>query len=510
MNPQLTQEELIADACRRLGLDRCPRCLSGGLNISCDPPRITCTGGCTNVAGAVYQIGCRLTGEGVAPQREVILRVAAAASRLEANRSAPEFQTRSAAARETAGSVAVRVVSLGDIDAKGVPWLWPDRLPAGMIAVVDGPPGAGKSSIVCDLTARLTRGRPWPGATEGREPRNVVLLGHEDSPEYTLRPRLDAAGADPDRVRLLMDIGGRLPRLPDDAAAIEQAVVDAHAALLVIDPMTAYLGRTDLHRDNEVRSALLPLATLAERTGAAVLLIRHLRKSGGTDAIYRGLGSVGTIALARTGLMVLPDPDDPTARVLAWTKLSVGPLPQSLRWRFDESAGGKPPRVAWDEAPCVLTADAILDREDQKHRGRGQEGPSVVDRAEEMLMEMFEDRGEIPAADVLSEAARQGITEKSLRAARQRVGIRRRRQNTGGRRGAGRWVWTAPGFKAADNPNRAGLNDDDGEESSNSARQGKKSKPFNPASDQGYRDDSATLNDDDDDVDIIPVESAQS
>src|SRR5205814_9046288 len=95
-------------------------------------------------------------------------------------------------------------------------------------------------------------------------------------------------------------------------------VAKTSARLLVIDPISAYIGGVDLHRDNEVRAALAPLAVLAERTGCAVLILRHLRKSSGGEAIYRGIGSVAIVALARVGLMLLKDPDAEGPRILAW------------------------------------------------------------------------------------------------------------------------------------------------------------------------------------------------
>jgi putative DNA primase/helicase len=351
------------------------------------------------------------------------------------------------------------LVSLADVESRDVPWLWPQRLPAGMIAVFDGAPGTGKSSVVCDLVARMTTGRPWPGAVGNNEPRTVVLIGGEDSPEHTIRPRLNVAGADPSRVRLLTDVGGRLPCLPGDAAAIEQAIAETRAGLLVFDPVSAYIGGADLHKDNSVRAALLPLAAIAQRQGVTVLLIRHLRKSGGTDAIYRGLGSVAITALARAGLMLLRDPDDPEARVLTWPKLSVGPLPQSLRWRFDKAPAGKPPRIVWDTAPCAMSANDILAREDEKHRGGAREEATATASAEAWLMRRFEEAGAIPTSEIRERAAVEGIAWRTVETAKGRLGIRARRESNG-QTGAGRWLWVASDRKTARHTSPAALHEE--------------------------------------------------
>ncbi len=151
----------------------------------------------------------------------------------EAARSDPRPPTEAPAAKPSSGGA--RVVTLATVEPREVEWLWPGRLPAGMVAVLDGPPGAGKSTIVVDIIARLTTGQPLPNeACVSRPVADVVMLGHEDSPEHTIRPRLDAAGADPARVHLLDAVGGRLPRLPDDAEAIEFVIREKHARLLVV------------------------------------------------------------------------------------------------------------------------------------------------------------------------------------------------------------------------------------------------------------------------------------
>jgi hypothetical protein len=344
-----------------------------------------------------------------------------------------------------------RTIRFDDVTAKAVPWLWPARLPAGMLAVLDGPPGTGKSTVIIDIIARMTTGSPWPNeaGAGGREPASVVLLGHEDSPEYTIRPRLDAAGADPGRVYMIDEIAGRFPRLPDDSRAIEAIVRKNGASLIVIDPVSAYIGSVDFHRDNEVRSALAPLSGIAERTGASVLLLRHLRKSGGTDAIGRGLGSMAIIALARVGLMLLPDPDDPKARVLAWSKMNVGLLPPSLRLRSVDTNGQ--PRISW-EGVCDLTADAILARQDRALKNPdGKDGARAIDNAETWLAAQLAERGWAPSVPLIEAAERAGISEPTLRRAQRRLGVRPRRENGPGGRGMGRWVWVAPEHGGAGN-----------------------------------------------------------
>jgi hypothetical protein len=343
-----------------------------------------------------------------------------------------------------------RVVTLADIQPREVEWLWPGRLPAGMVAVLDGEPGTGKSTVVIDLIARLTTGRPLPNETEtDRAPVDVALLGHEDSPEHTIRPRLDAAGADCARVHMLAEIGGRFPRLPDDGDVIERVVRDTRAKLVVVDPVSAYIGQADLHRDNEVRAALAPLAAIAERTGATILMLRHHRKSGGTGAIGRGLGSVAIIALARAGMTLAEDPDDPKKRVLAWSKLSVARLPQSLRWSWKSTNGA--PRITW-EGVCDLTADALVaakDRRDRLGGGSGEHTASATDAAEVWLMDYLDEHGgEAPAREITKAGVIAGHTGRALRRARERLGLSVRQVGVPGQAGSAGWYWRTARLQA--------------------------------------------------------------
>jgi len=323
-----------------------------------------------------------------------------------------------------AARTAAKTVCLADVDPREVSWLWPGRLPAGMLAVLDGPPGLGKSAMVTDLVARVTSGRPWPGSVGTQPPRAVVLLGHEDSPEHTIRPRLDAAGADVNRVHMITEVAGRFPTLPNDVEEIERVLRGAGACLLIVDPVSAYIGTADLHRDNEVRAALSPLVAVAERTGAAVLMLRHLRKTSGGGALNAGLGSIAITALARATLMLLKDPDDELgeARIVAWPKLSVGPQPASLRWRFESTGVGRPPRIAWDAVTSSLTADDILDRQDGRHRE-----PSALDTACEWLREVLAN-GPLASAELEERARARGIAERTLKRARERVGVLREKR----------------------------------------------------------------------------------
>ena len=214
-------------------------------------------------------------------------------------------------------------VLLSTVSPEKVEWFWQGRIPRGKLTVVDGDPGTGKSTLTLDLTARASRGMAMPTGNGEREPVGVVILSGEDGLADTIVPRLLAAGADLDRILALTEVpilsggGSRPPVLPDDLDLIRQAIGRVQASLVVIDPLMAFLtSDTNSHRDQDIRRVLFQVAALAEETGVAVVVVRHLNKSNTGPALYRGGGSIGIIGAARSGLLVAVDPDDEERRVL--------------------------------------------------------------------------------------------------------------------------------------------------------------------------------------------------
>jgi hypothetical protein len=255
---------------------------------------------------------------------------------------------------------------MSDVEPERINWLWPGRLARGKLHIVDGDPGRGKSTIGYDLAARLSTGSPWPDGQPGVKG-GTVILSAEDGRADTIRPRLDAHGADCDRIIALAAIrepaqetGQLRDRLPDltDLDHIRQAAAEVDAALLIIDPLTAYLPRgVDAFKDADVRRALAPLAALAELLGLAVVIVRHLRKTGG-KAIYAGGGSIGIIGAARVGFIVADDPGDETRSVFAVSKVNIAVKSPALAYRLIPDDAHGCARVQW-EGPVDLTADDL-------------------------------------------------------------------------------------------------------------------------------------------------------
>lgn len=217
------------------------------------------------------------------------------------------------------------------IQPRRVRWIWKDRVAMGTLALLAGREGLGKSTLAYAVAADVTRGT-LPGEYEGH-PRSVLVCASEDSWEHTIVPRLIAARADLDlvyRTEIVTHDDMRLNiSLPKDFHDVEYAALQVNAGLMILDPLMSVVdSRIDTHKDREVRSALEPLATLADRAKMAVLGLIHHNKSGSTDALQLVMGSKAFSAVARSVHTCIPDPDDDTQarRLFATSKNNLGRL----------------------------------------------------------------------------------------------------------------------------------------------------------------------------------------
>ncbi len=319
------------------------------------------------------------------------------------------------------------------IPVRSIRWLWRPYLACGKLAILDGDPGAGKSLFTADLAARLTRGGRMPDGSWRRKKANILFLNAEDALDDTLRPRLAAAGADLARVFCL---GGAQVGVHDDAElsfpagceALSRAVAAHEIELIVIDPMMAFFRpEVTANSDQVMRVALAPLAALAARSGAAVLLVRQLNKRGGRKALYRGGGSIGIIGAIRTALF-LGLTAEPDRRVLAMTKSNIGPTAPALACRLAEKAGQ--PRLHW-LGECDATADDLC----QPLSSSGRSEPLTVD---EWLLAALA-AGPRPAAELHDRAKAAGYSKRTLKRAKKRLGLVAQRVTQGGQ---SYWQWS--------------------------------------------------------------------
>jgi putative DNA primase/helicase len=346
----------------------------------------------------------------------------------------------------------VRLAS--EIEIRRVDWLWRQWIPSGAITLIEGDPGIGKSTILYDLAARISSGRSMPDEpAQRRRQRGVVLLSAEDSAEHTVVPRLRAAGADLTRVAIMDSVAGedgerRMPMIPDDLHHIERTVREIDAAIVVIDPLFAFLtSKVDAYSDHSSRQAMTGLRDLAERTGACVLAMRHLVKASGKGrrAIHQGGGSIAFTAAARCVITVARGGDhDEHGGVMAVAKCNLAAKPTPYSYRLAQTtrdAGGEDLRasdgslvessyVEWMGASTVRDADALI---------QGDEDREAADAMAEGLAWLREALayGPVPSAKLRTDAQSCGLSPSTLERCRRQLGVVARRIS-------GAWVSSLP------------------------------------------------------------------
>lgn len=315
----------------------------------------------------------------------------------------------------------LKTTRLSQIDETTVEWLWPNRIPLGKITLIQGDPSVGKTTLVLDIAARVTTGRPWPDRSDIAPPiGDVFILTAEDGVADTIKPRLRAAGADVDRVVVVEGVATPTPDVTDPVSfdrhlyLLESAIRDAREPRLVlIDPISAYLGAVDSHMNADVRRVLGPVSKLAERLKVAIVGITHLNKSGGTKAMYRGTGSLAFVAASRACYQVSKDPADRTRRLMMEVKNNLGPPMPGLAYRLV----GEPPRLEWENGPIEMTADEAIAAE-----AVPPEPSTLRDDAVRWLVAFLSD-GPKPQREVLAAARRAGFSERTLDRSKPLAGV---------------------------------------------------------------------------------------
>ncbi|MEK6683231.1 MAG: AAA family ATPase [Nitrospirota bacterium] len=314
---------------------------------------------------------------------------------------------------------------LSDVPPETVQWLWPGHVPLGKITVLDGDPGLGKSALCLDIAARVSRGSVMPDGSIGdvSGPGGVLLLTVEDGIADTVVPRLIAADADMTRIFALGTIPGpddkpTMPAIPRDLAIIERIIGQYDIRLMIIDPFIAFLGdssETNTWKDQDVRRALGPFAAMLERTHIGSLSVRHLNKSGNSNALYAGGGSIGIIGAARAGLIVKKDPDDETGktRIVAPSKMNLAIEPKAIAYHLESS--GDSVRVVWDGTTEHSTAD-LMDSP-----GTAEERGAMKDAVDFLRATLY---GEpITTDDLKRQASLAGIAWRTIERARTRLHV---------------------------------------------------------------------------------------
>lgn len=334
-----------------------------------------------------------------------------------------------------------------EIQPKAITWLWDQRLACGKFSVISGNPGLGKSQACASLAAVVSQGGKWP-VTRDQAPRgSVIILSAEDDPEDTIIPRLEAAGGDLTRIHIVQAMrgiganGDAIERQFNLAADIPK-LVDfmrelGDVKLVTIDPISAYFGGKDSHKDTEVRALLAPLQKAAQEMGAAIIGVAHLTKAEGVDILLRTQGSIGIVAAARAVFGVGKDKDDPGKRYFMPLKNNLATDMNGFSYRIEEFClPGTDPlirtsRVMWESELVTKDANEIFTTPDKEER-------NAVTEAEDFLHDALAN-GWVKTSELQAAARKAGISWTTIKRAQNRMGIKPRKSGF-----SNGWGWALP------------------------------------------------------------------
>lgn len=323
-------------------------------------------------------------------------------------------------------------VRLADVATEDLAWVWPGWIPAGVLTILGGHVGDGKSTAMAALVAALTSGAPLPdGATVPAM--NVLILGVEDDPARVLRPRLIANGADANRIFLLEPDTRLRPDLRKDCDWLRDIIRENDIGLVVIDPLGSILRRSDRASEGDIRAELEPLMQVIDATGVAVVGVMRVGKGGSVRRPAQSLvGSSAFPAIARSVIMIARDRSAdamPGSRVLEVVKGNYVDPPKPICLTMDASGA-----VHW-HGPLTTTIDELAAMGDDPRLSRSEREEAVT-----FLTEMLAG-GPVSAKIVMEKALKAGFSEITIRRAKKDANIGSYRVT----RSKGLWRWCLPG-----------------------------------------------------------------
>ena len=319
----------------------------------------------------------------------------------------------------------VNAVSAASIKPVAIRWLWPGWLAKGKLHILAGAGGTGKTTLLLSLIATITTGGRWPDGSRCSEPGNALIWSSEDDPGDTLVPRLIAAGADLNRVRIIdgrINAQGETDQFdPANDIALLRATANeiGGVSLLMLDPIVSAV-KGDMHRANDVRRALQGVVDFAEQNLCAVVGISHFAKGGaGSSPADRVIGSQAFSALART-VLVAAKQESSDMRVLARAKSNIGTDEGGVSYTIepcDIEDGIETTRVLWGDAIEGSAREILGDVE-----ACDEERLDDSDNPAEALRRILS-AGPLPGKEVINLMAGNGYTTKQTRNAREKLSI---------------------------------------------------------------------------------------
>ena len=308
--------------------------------------------------------------------------------------------------------VELKMINMADVQASSIDWLWYPFIPYGKLTIIQGDPGDGKSTLVLNIAARLSKGEGLDAEMKPTEPMNVIYQTAEDGLADTVKPRLELAGADCSRISIIDESEKSVSMV---AERLEEAIMKQQAKLLILDPIQAYLGGgTDMNRANEARDMTKKLGALAEKTGCAIVLIGHMNKGGGAKAAYRGMGSIDFFAVARSVILVGRIEGQEQMRAVIQIKNNLAAFGHGKAFALEEDG------FCW-LGDYDITADEVL--------GGIVPKANKMEQAKQLLKDLCADKTMMQSSEIMELALGEGISKRTLESAKKELGIKAKRVN---------------------------------------------------------------------------------
>ncbi len=299
----------------------------------------------------------------------------------------------------------LKLINMEDIKCENVEWLWYPFVPYGKITIIQGDPGEGKTTLVLQMIAKLTKGESIING-ETKEPINVIYQTAEDGLSDTIKPRLVAANADCSKILVIDDKETPLTMLD---VRLEKAIAETGARLVVLDPIQGFLGAdVDMHRANEIRPVMKHIAEIAEKYRCAIILVGHMNKCNMGKSAYRGLGSIDFQAAARSVLIVGRIKNEPEIRVVCQIKNSLAPEAKSIAFKLSEKND-----FEW-LGECDVKAEELL-----CGIAKGMKQKTAINFLEDTLS-----KGKMAQTKIAELAEEKGISNKTLRNAKKTLEVK--------------------------------------------------------------------------------------
>jgi len=317
----------------------------------------------------------------------------------------------------TEQKIKLKMIRMSEVQSQEIEWLWYPFIPYGKLTIIQGDPGDGKTTMVLNLAAKLSKGEALDENMKVTEPVNVIYQTAEDGLADTVKPRLELAGADCERI-IVIDESDKSLSMVDER--LEQAIVRTGARLLILDPIQAYLGGgMDMNRANEARDMTKKLGALAEKTKCAIILIGHMNKASGNKAAYRGMGSIDFFAVARSVLLVGRVEGESNTRAVVQIKNNLAAFGHPKAFALSEDG------FKW-LGDYEITVDEVLGGITPK--------ANKMEQAKQMLRELAETQSAVLSNEIFDRANELGISKRTLENAKKELGVQTRKINNA-------WYW---------------------------------------------------------------------